>query len=664
MRLSTERDRDEARRYGDEARAIDVLHAAFDAGVTLLDTADAYCLDDSDTGHNERLIARALATWSGDRAGIVVATKGGLTRPNGQWIPDGRARHLRSACEASLKALGVERIELYQLHAPDSRVPLSTSVRALEALKNEGLVNRIGLCNVNVRQIEEARRITDIAAVQVEVSVWHDENVLNGVVQYCIAHGIQVIAYRPIGGSRRLRQLRHEPVLRELAERHSATPAEIALAWLADLSGHIASIPGPTRVETVQSIARAHRITLTADDRERLDSRFPFAAALRSAANAGGPEGPPLRGAVAGRVRSGGPGGPEGPPLRGVVAGHIRSGGPSGPPTPPAPPLRRDGEVVLIMGLPGAGKSTAAQAFVADGYARLNRDEAGGSLRGLLPDLQRLIGEGRSRIVLDNTYMSRASRARVVQAVAQLGLATRCVWLATDIGSAQVNAVTRIIANHGRLLGPDEMKQAVKRDISAFAPTVQFRHQRELEPPDPAEGFSRIDVMPFARTHDPTMTSRALIVWLDDSWWTDFVEDGEEDGVEADLQVRLGADQVRLRRDVLRRHHAEGWLLLGLAWCPQISDNTMTSAEVEAAFARMQEQMGVSMDVLYCPHAAGPPKCWCRKPLPGLGVVFIQRHRLDPARCIYVGNGSQDPGFARKLGFQYRDAGEFFGVRS
>ena len=570
MRLSTERDRD-------EARGVDVLHAAFDLGVTFLDTADAYCLDDSDVGHNERLIAQALETWSGERGSIVVATKGGLTRPNGQWVPDGRARHLRTACEASLKALGVERIDLYQLHAPDPRVPLSTSVRALASLREDGLIARIGLCNVTVGQIEEARRITEIAAVQVELSVWHDDNLLNGVVQYCAEHDIQLIAYRPLGGSRRVRQLRHEPALRELAERHHATPAEIALAWLPDLSPHLISIPGATRIETVQSIVRAHNIRLSDEDRVRI-----------------GPQRPPQRTAST-----------------------------------------REGEVVLIMGIPGAGKSTAARAFVDEGYARLNRDDAGGSLRGLLPHLARFVEDGHSRIVLDNTYMTRASRARVVQAVTALGLPVRCVHLATSVEDAQVNAVTRIIGKYGRLLGPEEMKQTVKRDISAFAPTVQFRHQRELEPPDPAEGFSRIDVVPFERRRDPAMTNKALIVWCDDS----LVDRGH----------------------MLRRYRDEGWPLLGLAWCPQIEDKTTSVEDVDAGFIRMQEQLGVSIDVLYCPHAAGPPKCWCRKPLPGLGVVLIQRHRLDPARCIYVGTGPQDPGFARRLGFQYRDATEFFG---
>ena len=116
MRLSTEPDRD-------EVQALAVLHAALDAGIELLDTADAHCADDTELGHNERLIARALASWTGDRSRLRVATKGGMTRPGGRWVPDGRARHLREACERSLAALGVGRLDLYQLHAPDPRTP-------------------------------------------------------------------------------------------------------------------------------------------------------------------------------------------------------------------------------------------------------------------------------------------------------------------------------------------------------------------------------------------------------------------------------------------------------------------------------------------------------------------------------------------------------------
>src|SRR2546422_9547642 len=131
MRLSTIEPRD-------PARAVAVIHAALDSGATLLDTADAYCLDDGETGHNERLVAQALKTWRGDAGTIAVATKGGLVRPGG------RARHLHSACLASLRALDVSAIDLYQLHAIDPRVPLETSVRALAELQQARLIRRIG----------------------------------------------------------------------------------------------------------------------------------------------------------------------------------------------------------------------------------------------------------------------------------------------------------------------------------------------------------------------------------------------------------------------------------------------------------------------------------------------------------------------------------------
>jgi aryl-alcohol dehydrogenase-like predicted oxidoreductase len=580
----------------DDTRGIEVLHAALDSGVTLLDTADAYCLDDADVGHNERLIARALATWSGDRSGIVVATKGGLTRPNGEWVANGKARHLRHACEASLRALGTERIQLYQLHAPDPRTPLATSVRALASLKDEGLIERVGLSNVNVGQIEEARRICEIATVQIELNVWHDQNVLNGVVPYCIGHGIQVLAYRPVAGARRHRLLSANRALSDVAVRHGATAQEIALAWLHDLSDAIVAIPGPTRPETVRSIVGAHRLMLSDEDRARLDAEFPSGAMVRSSSNRD---------------------------------------------TASATPTR-DGEIVLVMGLPGAGKSTVAQGLVAEGYARLNRDESGGTLRDLLPELERLVNEGRTRIVLDNTYTSRASRARVVRAAEPLGLPVKCVWVATSIEAAQVNAAWRMVSKYGRLLGPDEMRQIAKRDVTAFPPRVQFRHQREFEPPDPSEGFSRIETVPFERTHDASNNSKAVIAWFDATW------SAQNEGA----LVERGA--------VFRRYQESGWRLLGLSWRPEISDKTLTHEQVDAGFMRLQEMLGVSIEVLYCPHAGGPPICWCRKPLPGLGVVFILRHQLDPGQCIYVGSGPQDPGFARRLGFRYREASEFF----
>ena len=300
-----------------------------------------------------------------------------------------------------------------------------------------------------------------------------------------------------------------------------------------------------------------------------------------------------------------------------------------------------DVDIVLIMGLPGAGKSTLAATFVEQGYTRLNRDETGGTLAGLLPALDRAIASGASRIVLDNTYVSRRSRAAVIEAVRQRGLSARCVWLATTVEDAQVNAVTRLLSRNEAL------------DTKAFRPNVQYRYQRELEPPDAVEGFTRIDVVPFERRHDPSFTNRALIVWGDDILWRS--RSGQRTLASADDLEAL-ADRGAL----LRSYRDEGWLVLGMSWRPEITEGKLSAEDARAAFTRMQADLGIAIEIDFCPHGAGPPTCWCRKPLPGLGVQFIRRHRLDAAQCVYVGAGAQDPGFARRLGFQYRDARDFF----
>ena len=625
MRLSTAADRD-------EVRGIEVLHAALDAGVTLFDTANAYCLDATETGHNERLIARALATWRGDRSAVRIATKGGLTRPEGRWEADGRARALTAACESSLIALGVERIDLYQLHAPDPRVPLATSVRALHALRRRGLIDGVGLCNVTVGQIEEAQRITGIEAVQVELSLWNDHNVLSGVVEFCTAHGIPLLAYRPLGGPGHRRRTATDPVLARLAADHACTPFEIALAALADISPVIVPLPGPTRVETARSAATAAKLRLTGDDRAQLRERF---AVCRSG--------------VAREART-------------AVGAR-----------------RNDAEVVLIMGLPAAGKSTIAQRLAADGYARVNRDEKGGSLDSLLTVLDTLLASGTNRVVLDNTYVTRKSRAAVLGVAARHAVPVRCLWLSTSVEDAQVNAVTRIVSKYGRLLDPDEMRAASRGDVSVFPPSVQFRYQRELEAPQESEGFSRIDVVPFVRSsagsEDPAATEspdpgrpdslwrrglqtpatgRAVILWCD----------GVLQRSRAGHRTPMNPEDLEVldgRGAHLRRYVEEGWRVFGVTWLPEIAQGTMSSADAAALFLRLRELLGIDIEIERCPHAAGPPSCWCRKPLPGLGVVLRERHRLDPAQCVYVGSGSQDPGFARRLGFEYRPASEFFG---
>jgi histidinol phosphatase-like enzyme len=245
----------------------------------------------------------------------------------------------------------------------------------------------------------------------------------------------------------------------------------------------------------------------------------------------------------------------------------------------------------------------------------------------------------------------------MIEAARKRGLSVTCVWLSTSLEEAQVNAASRMIAKYGRLLGPEEMRQATKVDVSAFGPTVQFRYRRELEPPSPSEGFSHIDIIPFERTRDTAFANRALIVWCDGVLVRSRTGRRSPASVE---DVEVVAD----RRGVLHRYAADGWRLLGLSWQPEVAADALALEDVDAIFARMRELLGVPIEVLYCPHAGGPPTCWCRKPLPGLGVALIQRHRLDPRQCLYVGAGPQDPGFARRLGFGYADAADFFERRA
>jgi aryl-alcohol dehydrogenase-like predicted oxidoreductase len=600
MRLSTESTRN-------DEQSVAVLQAAFDAGVTLVDTADAYALDDHDVGHNERLIARALATWRGDAATIEVITKGGLTRPEGRWRPDGRARHLRAACQASRTALGIPRIAIYQLHAPDPRVAFTTSVRALAALAREGHIGAVGLCNVTVRQIEAARAIVPIASVQAELSPWRDRVIDAGVFEYCLAHDIRLLAFRPFGGIAGARRIASDPVLNEIAAAAKASPFALVLAWMRGLAPQLVPLPGPTRVDTARDCGRGSLQTLSDTERIALDRHFPI--------------------------------------------GKVRTPAPLPPRPQSAASMGGDDDIVMIMGLPGSGKSTRAADLVADGYERLNRDEAGGTLAALVPRLESLLSRGAGRVVLDNTYLTRASRRAIIDAARAHGRSVRGLWIDASPDEAQVNIVWRMLQTHGRLLTDHGLRH--RRAPDRLSPSALFRAQREAERPDIGEGFASLEVVPFRRRADPALRHRALVLWCDGVIRP--VPASDRSGNPLFEEAELAA-----RRTRLASYQAEGWRLLAISWEPQISERGVSAAEVDAGFVRLRQRLGLDIEFHYCPHGAGPPVCWCRKPLPGLGVLLVHRHQLDPQQCLYVGRSPQDPLFARRLGFRYRAADEFF----
>lgn len=255
-------------------QGIRTIHAALDAGVTLLDTADAYAPSAEEFGANELLVARALREWSGRRDEVVVATKGGHTRHGDDWGLNGRPEYLRHACEQSLRRLETDRIDLYQYHRPDPDVPFAESVGALRDLVEQGKVRMVGLSNVTVEQLEEARAIVDVAAVQNQLSLSYTGPLSRGEVAACEAAGVAFLAWSPLGGIGRARDLEHagSPVA-EIAQERRVSPQRVALAWLLALSEAVVPIPGASRPESILDSLAATTLALEPGEVERI-SRY------------------------------------------------------------------------------------------------------------------------------------------------------------------------------------------------------------------------------------------------------------------------------------------------------------------------------------------------------------------------------------------------------
>ncbi len=550
MRMSTDADRD-------PQLAEQTIAAAVNAGVTVFDTAHAYGLDEHDLGHNERLLARTLT-----QAPTRIVTKGGMTRAGGAWVPDGRAKAILADCEASLNALDGLPIDLYLIHAPDPRTPWRTSVRALQKLLDDGLVKRVGLSNVNLPQLDEALALVPVAAVQVALSVYDDKALRGGVLERCAEENIALISHSPLGGPRRARWLARRPRL-----------AELALAWLLELSPNVVAIPGARRPETVRSAAHAATLSLTPDDVALLEQSFAVSRPTRTT----------------------------------------------------TPPRHQTGaEVVVIMGIPGAGKTRLAESFISRDYLRLNRDERGGALRELAAALEQALADGAPRVVLDNTYLTRAARSYVLEVAGRHGIPARCLWLDTPLAQAQINLVQRLLDRFGALPTPEELRTLARHEPGVLAPTQQMRAVRELEPPSPDEGFATVEIQPFARARETGRTRVGVFIAasaLQDPSWQRAVEQADPNAPHLVLDWRPGGTPDELAP------------LVELVRTAVVPDATV--------------------EVAVCPHDAGPPRCWCRPPLPGLPLAFASTHDVDPARSIVIGVSPAHRTLANALGARY-----------
>ena len=258
----------------DRAQAINTIHAALDAGMTFIDTADAYCLNAGDVGHGERLVAAALASYRSDTTGILVATKGGHTRgPDGSWSVDGRPEYIKRAAEQSLKALGVPAIGLYQFHRPDPRVPYADSIGAIRELLDEGKIVLAGISNANVTQIALADRILDERLAVVQNQFAPNFRSSEGELNYCRDNGITFLPWSPLGGIGNASGIeRRFPTFVKVAATRGITAQQVTLAWMLAKGQNVIPIPGSSRPETAIASAAAADIDLTVEEVALLDA--------------------------------------------------------------------------------------------------------------------------------------------------------------------------------------------------------------------------------------------------------------------------------------------------------------------------------------------------------------------------------------------------------
>ncbi|GAA2090501.1 aldo/keto reductase [Pseudolysinimonas kribbensis] len=258
----------------DETRSIETIHAALDAGVTLIDTADAYTLAGDEQGHNEELIAKALREYGGDTSGVLVATKGGHLRPEpGPWAKNGDPDYLKQAAKASAKRLGVEAIGLYQFHRPDETVPYADSVGALADLLDEGVIRMAGISNADPQQIRLAQEVLGGRLVSVQNQFSPKFRSSLPELELCAELGIAFLPWSPLGGIARAADLGGSgAAFEKVAEARGVSPQRVALAWELALAPVVIPIPGASRPASIQDSVQAAELELTAEEMKELSA--------------------------------------------------------------------------------------------------------------------------------------------------------------------------------------------------------------------------------------------------------------------------------------------------------------------------------------------------------------------------------------------------------
>ncbi|WP_341525670.1 aldo/keto reductase [Nostoc sp. UHCC 0302] len=255
-----------------ESQSIEVIHRALDLGITFIDTADSYCKDESDKHHNERLIHKALSSYQGDVSQVIVATKGGLMRPNGSWTRNGNPEHLRQTIRVSFEAFGGNKpIDIWQYHAPDPNYTIEESLAPAKEAVEAGLIRFVGVSNFSVEQIQRARDVVDIVSVQNQYSPWERQPETDGVLKYCEKEGLAFLPWSPFGGSRRHQGLQDISAIAQLAKEKGVSVYAIVLAWLRSKSPAILPIPGASKISSIEDSAKAINVKLSDQEVQRID---------------------------------------------------------------------------------------------------------------------------------------------------------------------------------------------------------------------------------------------------------------------------------------------------------------------------------------------------------------------------------------------------------
>lgn len=307
-------------------------------------------------------------------------------------------------------------------------------------------------------------------------------------------------------------------------------------------------------------------------------------------------------------------------------------------------------EVVMICGIMASGKSTLAKQYIDKDYVYLNRDKMGGRVADLVPHLVSALTDNKS-VVIDNTHPTITSRKQFIDVAVQYKVPIYCKFLDATVDDAQMNASLRMIERYGKVLGPAELQK--HKDPNVFPPMVLFSYAKNLEKPTVGEGFESVEIIPFVRQHKPEYTGKALLLDFDGTLRRT-ISGAPYPTTPNDIEI------LPNRIETLQRYRDNGYVLLGVSNQSGVAKGSVSNGAVQACFERTNELLRLDIDYVYCPHPSNPLVCYCRKPSTATAAWFITKYKLNPSRCLMIGDFTSDETFARRSGFRYIDQAEFF----